>query len=87
MVVAQVAAQSPFRRQLFVESQTVEQGTRELGVEAHEVRTHTHEVICDFVAVAHAEVHRGLRAAVEHDVDVGLWVDVHQANLMANTVV
>ena len=59
MVVADISAQAPFRRQLDVFSQTVEQGSRELRVESHEVSTHTEDVIGALVAVAHSEVDLG----------------------------
>ena len=87
MVEAHVTAQTPFRRQLEVLSQTIEQCPRELGVEPHEMRTHTDDAVCALVAEARSQIRLGRRAAIEHDVDIGHGVDVHQTNLMADTVV
>ena len=51
------------------------------------MRTHTENAITVLVAVAGSDVRLGRRTAVEHVVDGGHGVDVHKANLMANTVV
>ena len=59
MVVADIAAERPAGRHLEVLSQAVEHSTRELGVEAHEVRSHTNDVIGRAVTIAHGKVRLG----------------------------
>lgn len=56
MVEAHITAQTPLGRQLPVLSQSVEQRSRELRVEAHEVRTYANDVVGALVTVAHGTV-------------------------------
>ena len=87
MVVAHVAAHAPFVRQLLVLSQTIEQSSRELRVESHEVSAYTYYIIGTLVAKAGSHVDLRRRAGIEHVVNIGGGADVHQTYLTANGVV
>ena len=56
MVEAHITAQTPLGRQLPVLSQSVEQRSRELRVEAHEVRTYANDVVGALVAETHGTI-------------------------------
>ena len=59
MVIAYVTADAQLRSQLPILSQTIEQRTGELGIESHEVRSHTENAICALVTIACGDIHLG----------------------------
>ena len=83
---ADVAAQRPATSQLDVLSETVEEGSRELLVQSHIVRTETYDAVG--VATAEAGCHVNLVdiAAVGHEVDSSVRVNVHQTYFVVNGV-
>ena len=87
MVISYVTAQTPFVRQLFVLSQAVEYGTRELRVKTHEVSTDAKNIIGTLITIAGSDVDLRGTAAIEHQVNGSSGIDVYQAYLMTDTVV
>ena len=82
MGIAQVAAHADPLAEGEILSDAVEEGSRELLVEAHVVGAETDDVIGAVVAEAHGGIGLGDVAAIEHHVNAGLGVHVHQSYLV-----
>ena len=83
VIIADITTEREFRCELDVLSQTIEDGTREVFVKSHVVRSHTDDAVSTAVAEADTEVQFRAGTAVCHHVNSGLRVHVHQANLPA----
>lgn len=86
VVEAEITAEGEAAGELEVAAEAVEQCSREVLVEAHIVGTYADDAVGQPVAEPDGGIELRCRSCSQHDIDMGLGIDVDKSDLMGGGV-